>query len=78
MDMHFYWIRDCVLQGHFLVYWRPGSENIGNYHTKHHSPAHHQQMRPVYLRITNTPPVQRTARVCKIQQSRTHRAITTH
>ena len=78
MDMRFYWIRDRVRQGHFLVYWRPGSENLGDYHTKHHSPAHHRQMRPVYLHIPNPQPIQRTARVCQFPQSRAHCAITTN
>ena len=78
IDMRFYCIRDHVCQGHLLVYWRPGSENIGDYHTKHHYLAHHWQMRPVYLFITNTPPVQRTVKVRQIPQYRTYRAITTH
>ena len=41
MDMCFYLIRDRVRQGHFLVYWHLGTENIGDYRTKHHSPDHH-------------------------------------
>jgi hypothetical protein len=49
MDMHFYWVRDRVLQGQCLVYWKPGTDNMGDYFTKHHSPAHHQQIRPQYL-----------------------------
>ena len=79
MDMRFYWIKDRVRQGHYLVYWRPGSENLGDYHTKHHGPSHHQKMRPVYLHIPKkTPHDQRTSRVCQFPQSRAHRAITTH
>jgi hypothetical protein len=49
MDMRFYWIQDRVRQGQFLVYWRPGPENLGDYHTKHHSPSHHRHMRPTFL-----------------------------
>eukprot|EP00957_Ditylum_brightwellii_P098500 7503620-Ditylum_brightwellii.AAC.1 len=49
IDMHFYWVRDRCAQGHFLVYWGPGKDNLGGYHTKHHSAAHHQKMHPMYL-----------------------------
>ena len=54
MDMRFYWIKDRVEQGQFLIYWRPGSENLGDYFTKHHSPSHHRLMRPVFLHPTPT------------------------
>jgi hypothetical protein len=49
IDMRFYWIKDRTRQGQFLVYWRPGSTNVGDYHTKHHSASHHRQMRKVFL-----------------------------
>ena len=49
IDMRFYWIRDRTSQGQFLIYWKPGITNLGYYHTKHHSPSHHQLMRPAYL-----------------------------
>jgi hypothetical protein len=41
MDMRFYWIKDRVKQGEFNVYWDPGYQNLADYITKHHSPAHH-------------------------------------
>ena len=44
IDMRFYWIRDRTSQGQFLIYWQPGITNLGDYHTKHHLPAHHQLM----------------------------------
>jgi hypothetical protein len=49
MDMRFYWIRDRVRQGQFLIYWRKGSTNRGDYFTKHHPTKHHRRMRPIYL-----------------------------
>jgi hypothetical protein len=52
IDMRFYWIQDRTLQKQFLVYWKPGSTNLGDYHTKHHSPSHHRDMRPTYLHPT--------------------------
>ena len=49
MDMRFYWIKDRVKQGQFLVHWRRGTDNLADYFTKHHSPAHHRAMRSWYL-----------------------------
>jgi hypothetical protein len=49
MDMRFYWIRDRTQQGQFHVFWAPGRDNLADYFTKHHAPAHHRLMRPVYL-----------------------------
>jgi hypothetical protein len=45
MDMRFYWMRDRVSKGEFLVHWRRGSDNLADYFTKHHSPAHRCLMR---------------------------------
>jgi hypothetical protein len=52
IDMQFYWIQDRTRQGQFLIYWRPGADNLANYHTKHHSAAHHRRMRPNFLHTT--------------------------
>jgi hypothetical protein len=49
MDMRFYWIRDRVRQGHFLIHWRKGTDNLADYFTKHHAPSHHRLMRQRYL-----------------------------
>jgi hypothetical protein len=49
IDMRFYWIRDRIQQGHFLVYWRPGSENDADYFSKHHPAKHHIDKRPRFL-----------------------------
>ncbi len=51
MDMLFYFLRYRVRQNHFLVYWKPGRENLGDYFTKHHPPAHHQTMCSTYLQV---------------------------
>jgi hypothetical protein len=51
--MHFYWIRDCVRQGQYHVYWRNAEFNQADYFTKHHSPKHHQHMRKQYLHQAN-------------------------
>ena len=49
VDMRFYWVRDRVKQNQFLIYWRPGANNVGDYVSKHHSPAHHQTMHPNFF-----------------------------
>jgi hypothetical protein len=36
MDMRYHWLTYRVRQKQFDVYWRPGRENLGDYHTKHH------------------------------------------
>ena len=49
IDMRFYWIRDRIAQNQFLVYWGPGDGNSADYVSKHHSPKHHQIMRPTFF-----------------------------
>ena len=49
MDMRFYWLKDRQKQGQYHIYWAPGSGNRADYFTKHHSPAHHRNMRSHYL-----------------------------
>jgi Reverse transcriptase (RNA-dependent DNA polymerase) len=53
MDMRFYWIQDRVEQKQFHIHWLQGESNHGDYFTKHHSPAHHMKMRPIYLHTGN-------------------------
>jgi hypothetical protein len=54
MDMRYHWLTDRVRQKQFDVYWRPGRENLGDYHTKHHSAQHHKDMRGLILHQTNS------------------------
>ena len=49
IDMNFYWLQDRTTQGQFHIYWGLGKGNHGDYHSKHHSPAHHREKRPIYL-----------------------------
>ena len=46
IDMRFYWVRHRVNQNQFMIYWRPGSNNVGDYVSKHHYPAHHKSICP--------------------------------
>jgi hypothetical protein len=54
MDMRYHWLIDRVRQKQFDVYWRPGRENLGDYHTKHHSAQHHKDMRGLILNQANS------------------------
>jgi hypothetical protein len=44
----------CDTIGQFDVYWRPGREHIGDYHTNHHSAQHHKDMRHLILHEANS------------------------
>ena len=49
MGVRFYWMRYWDNQKHFQFYWAPGSQNIGDYHTKPHQAAHHHAVREIYM-----------------------------
>jgi hypothetical protein len=54
MDMRYHWLTNRVRQKQFDVYWRPGHENLRDYHTKHHSAQHHKDMRGLILHQANS------------------------
>jgi hypothetical protein len=54
MVMWYHWLTDRVRQKNFDVYWRPGRENLADYHTKHHSAQHHKDMRGFILYQANS------------------------
>jgi hypothetical protein len=54
MDMNYYWLQDRVRQKQIGVYWRPGKDNLGEYHTKHHPAQHHQDIRPILIHQANS------------------------
>ena len=49
MDMRFEWLLDREQQGQLKIYWRPGKTNLADYFTKHHPPAHHRNVREIFL-----------------------------
>ncbi len=49
MDMRFHWLQDREAQKQFKFYWRPGTQNLADYWTKHHCAAHHKEMRSKFL-----------------------------
>jgi hypothetical protein len=53
-DMRYHWLSGRVRQKQFDVYWRPGRENLGDYHTKHHSAQDHKDMRGLILHQANS------------------------
>ena len=62
MGVLFNWVIDIVKQKQFGLFWKPGVIKFGDYFTKHHLPAHHKEIIPVYLHCPNI--VQASARVC--------------
>jgi hypothetical protein len=54
MDMRYRWLTDRIRQKQFDVYWRPGRENLGDYHTKHHLAQHHKDIRGLILHQVNS------------------------
>ena len=49
MDMIFHWLRDREAQKYLRFYWWKGALNLEDCWTKHHCPARHLQMRPLFL-----------------------------
>ena len=47
--MRFYWLRERKAQGNFDIFWESGKTNKTDYHTKHHSVQHHQDVRHQYV-----------------------------
>ena len=55
MEMKFFWTTGQVAIGNFNVTWHPGQENLADYFTKHFDAKHHQNVRPWYLHMDNSP-----------------------
>ena len=49
--MRYHWLRDKSLHKNINIYWQKGSNNHGDYYTKHHLPQHHKLMRSKYFHI---------------------------
>jgi hypothetical protein len=54
MDMRYNWLTTGSAKNKFDVYWRPGREHLGDYHTKHHSAQHHKDIRGLILHQANS------------------------
>jgi hypothetical protein len=55
MDMQFHWLRCRDAQGQFRYYWRPGTQNLADYWTKHHPASRHTAFRPQILTSPSDP-----------------------
>ncbi len=56
VDMRFHWLRGCRdAQGQFRYYWRPGTQNLADYWTKHHPANHHTVFHPQILTSPSDP-----------------------
>ena len=55
MEMRYFWITDQVDRKFFVVLWHPGQENLADYFTKHFDAKHHQEVRPWYTHMHNSP-----------------------
>ena len=48
-DMCYHWLREQATKNIIKVFWDKGSNNDGDYHTKHHCPSVHKIQRPRYI-----------------------------
>ena len=48
-DVRYHWLAEKQHNGEFDVFWDHGYNNLADYHTKHHSPKHHQSVCPTYI-----------------------------
>ncbi len=55
MDMRFHWLRCRDAQGQFCYCWRPGTQNLADYFTKHHPTSYHKSVCPTILTSVNDP-----------------------
>jgi hypothetical protein len=53
MDMRFHWLRCHEAQDQYCFYWRPGTQNLADYWTKHHQARHHKAFQPQILTSSN-------------------------
>ena len=44
-DVRYHWLSEKQNEKVFNIYWDSGKNNLSDYHTKHHSPSHHKNVR---------------------------------
>jgi hypothetical protein len=54
MDMQFHWLPCHEAQDQYQFYWRPGTQNLADYWTKHHPASHHKAFQPQILTSSTT------------------------
>ena len=55
MEMRYFYRCEQVRRGNFNVQYHPGLECLGDYPSKHHITANHQNVRPIYLHTKESP-----------------------
>ena len=55
IDMRYYWLMDRAQQKQFRIYRDIGIKNLVDYFSKHHSGAHHKQVRPIFFHTKESP-----------------------
>ena len=48
-DVRYHWLTEHQANNDFDIYWEKGENNLTDYHTKHHSPTHHKNVRTKYI-----------------------------
>ena len=48
-DVRYHWLSEKQKENIFNIYWDSGKNNLSDYHTKHHSPSHHKNVREKYI-----------------------------
>ena len=48
-DVRYHWLSEQQKKGIFRTFWDKGKHNLADYHSKHHPPSHHQNMRKYYI-----------------------------
>ena len=54
IGMSFYWIRDLVEAGQFVVYWEPGKHNLSHYYTKHQPAKYVRKRHHIYIHTSES------------------------
>ena len=49
VDMRYFWIRDRVKRGHYVIHWAPGADNLADYFTKTHPIKTYLDKRSTFL-----------------------------
>ncbi len=70
INMQFHWLRCRAAQGQFCYYWRPGTQNLANYWTKHHPASHHKLFCPQILTSATDPEYIKLTGTLKINASK--------
>jgi hypothetical protein len=52
--MRYHWLTEIVCQKHLDIYWRPGLENLCDFHTKHHSAQYYKDVHGLILHQENS------------------------